>query len=380
MGLTREGYIPESYNAIKGRIEGKLKILSPGLDLSVESPDGQLVDIFAFELSTAFNELSTIHNSYDPTISSGQGLRNLGLITGVQYGTATRSQVYVALGGVQGTVIPAGSEIADTEGNVFKTQLRATVPSTVQCIADSTGPIAVPIGAVQTVRTPITGWTSATQSQVGDTGKVAMTETEFRNFRNKTVLRNFTAVPEVIQARLAEQGIEQTLITNNTSSTLTAPDGTPPFNVHVTIGEVNGVSDTDIALTILNTMSVGTSTYGATQIVVKDNQGVDQVINFTKAVALPIYIDIDVTFLDPNYAGSTDGIKKDMAEHINNLVAGEDVIWSRLFEYITPYSKAQVNTLFIDKTTTPLISSNITVQTTEFATISVADININITV
>ena len=80
-GLSIEGFTPLTEKEIIDRIHTRLLAFSPDMDLSTESPDGQLVEIFSFELAQAWNELSQVFHSYNPDVAIGAGLRNVGMIT-----------------------------------------------------------------------------------------------------------------------------------------------------------------------------------------------------------------------------------------------------------------------------------------------------------
>lgn len=377
-GLTREGFTPLSYQELFERISTRLNAFSPGIDLSAESPDGQLVEIFSFELSQAWNELDLVYNSYNPEVAIGAGLRNIGLITGLPYGAATRSQTVVNLVGTTGTVVPRGSIVSDDDGNEFLTSFQATIPAAVQVVANTSGPINVDAGAITTIVSQITGWDSVTQTAGGQEGSPAQSEVAYRNLRNRTVLRNFTSVPEVIEARLLEDlGIEQATVVNNDDPTLTLPDGTPPNTIHVTVGEIDpNVTDEQIAQVILQTKGLACPTFGTTTVTVDDTQGNPHDVSFSKATPLNVFMDIEILFLGADYAGAEESIRNDLVTHINSLSADEDVIWSRLFGIITPYSKAQVNKLELSSDGTTYAAANLPVDTDEYAATVHGQINI----
>ena len=96
-GLTSEGFTPLTLEEIQTRIKSRLENYNPGFDFSPESPDGQLVDIFSVELAQVWSELNTVYSSFDPMEAVGQGLLNIGLITGIPFGFATRSSASLDL-------------------------------------------------------------------------------------------------------------------------------------------------------------------------------------------------------------------------------------------------------------------------------------------
>lgn len=87
---------------------------------------------------------------------------------------------------------------------------------------------------------------------------------------------------------------------------------------------------------------------------------------------------INITFLDPDFAGAEESIKAALIAHINSLEAGADVVWSRLFQYITAFGEAQINSLTIGELGGTLAASNIVIAAGEYTNLVDADINITV--
>ena len=385
-GLTREGFTPKTYDEIKIDIQGRLEAFSPGYDGSAESPDGQFTDIISFLLGQIWSELSLVYDSYNPQVASGQALRNIGLITGILPGVAERSRGYVSTAGVEGTLVPKNTILSDADANEYYTTIDSIIPTEVPFLASIPGPIPVPLGTVVNIVSQVEGFDSVSQPTNGTTGKLAQTETFYRTTRNKTVLRNTVGVQENMQARLFELGIEQVQIQHNDGLPTDPPltDGTPPQAIHITLGESGSVSDNDIGLTILATKGLGTATYlsaSGSTVVVQDMHLNDHNINFTRAVEVPIHIVASISFLDPDeVAGALENIKQSLADYINLQLTGEDVSISRLYGVITPWAKAQINTITIG--TEPGLGdqahANFQISNTEYASSLVADMDITV--
>jgi uncharacterized phage protein gp47/JayE len=366
-GLTEAGFVPATLEEIKSRIETRLLVLNPNFDFSPESPDGQIIEIMGFEVYTAWGELTKVYNSYDPLLATGTALDNLGLLTGLPRSLATKSSANVALDGVSGTLVPRGAIVTNTELEEFTTQLDAIIPASVQVVASIAGRANIGVGAIDTIKTPISGWTSVTQTNLGTEGQLSQTDPAYRTFRNKTVLRNYVSIVEVIQARLLELGIGQVNILNNDDQTAPLPDGTPANTIHVTIGQVGAVTDAEIALTILNTKGLGCPTFGSTTVVVQDDQGNNHNISFSKAEAFDCFIDLDITFLSEETAGAEEGIRADLVAFVNSLESGEDVIISHMYGIITKHASAQINSLTIGNSLGSLFPNNLLIAADTFA-------------
>ena len=371
-GLTDSGFEALTYEQIKARLESNINAYNPGFDFSPESPDGQNISIFAFEIAQALAQLKLVYGSFDPRISTGQGLRNVGLIGGVLYASAGRSYAIVQLTGTSGIIVPAGSKVSSADSE-WVTEFDAVIPASVGAISMTPGQVPVGVGVIDTIVDTLAGWTGVTNAAEGNLGSEPQNDTTFRNVRNNRVMQGTDGPVDSIVAALFKIGIEQAKVQNNdTLGPLS--DGTPSQHIHVTVAEA-GNTDEEIAQAIMDSKALGIPTFGSTTVVITDSQGVPHDIKFTKAIAVVIIVEIDVTYLDSNNAGANDAIKEDVAAHINSLLAGEDVVWSRLFEHITPYGKAQVDLLQIGKPTLDTI--NIPISATEFATTVVGNITVN---
>ncbi len=377
-GLTNSGFEVKTLVVIKETIEQRLEQYNPGFDLSPESPDGQQVGIFSALLSEVWKELGRVYGTYDPNVATGAALKNLALLTGVAYQTATRSAASVTLVGTAGTLIPKGSLISSVEGFVFYTHEDATIPSSVAVLASKLGAVPVDANSIVILDSSIQGWDSVTQATAGTIGTAAQDEAAFRNLRNRTVLRNSTTSLDAIKGKLFEAGVPQVLISDNDANNGPLADGTPERHIHVLIGETQ-LSDNDVVQLIYDNKGLGTQTFGAVTLPVLDTLGNTHQVSFTKATAVPITIDVNLTFLSTDIAGADLAIKQDLAAHINQLLVGEDVIWSRLFQFVTAYGEAQVNTIVLSREVATVLTPfpiNVPITDVEFTTCDVANINI----
>ena len=198
-GLTDEGFVPATLSEIQTRIKGRLELLSPGFDFSPESPDGQNIEIFSYELWQLWQQLESIYSSGDPNTATGQGLRNIGFISGVLMSNADRSYATIGLVGTADTLVPAGSEVSDANGNIFVTELDAVIPSNVTAVAKLAGKTPVVAGTIINIDTPVVGWDSISHTVDGVLGSEAETEQHFRNIRNKSVMASSESVTDALK-------------------------------------------------------------------------------------------------------------------------------------------------------------------------------------
>ena len=376
-GLTSEGFSILTLDEIKTRIQDRLEVLNPGFDFAPESPDGQNIEIFSYELSQLWAQLDLVYRSFNPNEATGQGLVNIGMISGILKDNADRSVATIGLVGVAGTFVPALSQVSDTDGNKFVTEHDAIIPSTVSAIALEAGPVPIVAGTLNTIATIIAGWTSITQANDGRIGTEPETEQHYRTDRSRAVMNPSESVTDALIAKLVELGVGQVEIANNDTIDVLA-DGTPSGAIHVTVTDTI-LTNAEIATEILKYKSLGTYTFGSTSEVVNDSQGNPHTIRFTRSSAVSTEMVLDITFLGSDISGAVLDIQEALSVYVNSLVTGADVVWSHLFGLITPHGDAQINSLTIGRLGGTLSATNIPIGDIEFATIAIGNITVNIT-
>ena len=372
-GLTSEGFTPLQFSEIVENIETRLEQYNPGFDFTPDSPDGQLISIMSVLINQAWIELNRVYHSYNPNEAYGQGLKNLGMITGIYKGAATRSQAVVSLTGTGNTKVPKGSIMADADGNEFYTNRDAYLPADVTVLSVLSGPLPVPAGSITDIISVVGGWTGINQADDGIIGLQPETDLQYRVRRNNTVMRGSNTVEESMSAAIIDLGIPQVTVINNDSE-LALADGTPAHNIHVLIGEYSGISDEEIGQAIFDNKGLGVPTHGTTTVSIDDSFGNPHDVLFTPAIEVPIFFNIEVTYHSVEIAGADEQIKKNLCEYINTLAAGEDVIWSGLFCLITPVAKAEVNLLEIGTSAGAVAAANVAISESEYASCDTTNI------
>jgi len=373
-GLTRNGFIPETLKAIKSRIEQAISQVNTGFDFDSESPDGQLIGIFSAEVELLWRELEAVYHTYDPDVAEGEALKNLGQLSGLSFELATRSSGFIQVTGDIGTLIPEGSIVSTLDGYAFYTidpvVIGAGITS-VGVLASIQGTVPFNINTIQNIDTVIVGWNTVQNDTVGIVGKDAVDEELYRNLRNRTVLRNTSSLEESLIARLTEFEVEQ--VSLKVDSTNTATSG-----LYITVGETTK-TDLEIAEQIYKYKGLGVVTHGNIPIQITDVLGNNHIVNFTKAVPAVIEVDLTIKFHSDDVVGAIENMKQALLLHINNLLVGEDVIWSRLFGLITPHGEAEVVSLELSFGQ-GFLASNINIDDNEFATLIADNINIQVTI
>lgn len=164
-------------------------------------------------------------------------------------------------------------------------------PQIYECTED--GPVLALTGKVDTIDTPITGWTSVTNLKDGTLGRIAETDTELR-IRRLLALRTGgkSTLEAILGALLTEvTGVTRAKVYENRTDSTDA-DGRPPHSFEAV---VSGGTDADVAKKIWDNKPAGIQMFGSTTSVVKDTNGNDQTVNFNRPTAISIYVRVEVT-------------------------------------------------------------------------------------
>lgn len=118
-GLSRDGFrrkrLPEIMTALADRISDKL-----GVDIERDSNSifGQLIGVISYDLADIWEEAERIYNAMYPHTAEGVSLSNAAALAGIALIGAEQSTLYATCYGVEGTVIPYGSQIASSSDSV----------------------------------------------------------------------------------------------------------------------------------------------------------------------------------------------------------------------------------------------------------------------
>lgn len=158
--------------------------------------------------------------------------------------------------------------------------------------------------------------------------------------------------------------------------------GLPPKSFEVII---EGGSDLDVAEKIWETKPAGIQTFGNTSVNITDSQGFTQVINFTRAIAKYISVNVEIV-LNPQETFPSNGlsmIANSILAYGNSLGVGIDVFIQRVLAqvFLTPGVANAVVELGVsnNENEIPIVAANnIPIQYNEVSVWSINRINVSI--
>lgn len=225
-------------------------------------------------------------------------------------------------------------------------------------------------GQVNTIRTSTLGWRGVTNPYYILPSEGVESDEDYR-YRGKLKQQNTAGkYNSILMALKSVNGVVYENVQQNTSRN-TTNSGIINNGVAVT---VMGGNEDDIALAIFNTVSEGIMTSGDILKTVKDINGFEHEIRFSRPKMVPLEISMSlITY--PNFPiNGNSRIRQAIIEWFNNLNVGEDIHYSRLYEPINSIQGFAVKNLKFGYKGGTLSLEDIIIRHDEIATLSSEDI------
>jgi len=327
-GVTVNGFEIKTYDEIMTELSASFEAtFGADFDTTTESPDGQLIAIFADALANQWLLAEASSKTFVPSKTYGVGLDNAAELFGLNRKEGILATVSVNLDGFAGLQIPSGSLVSNEAGDLFSTLAVATLPSTgTPCEAVNYGNLNVGVGAITEPYTLINGWTTATNTVEGIVGYETESDAVFRARLLSSTVSRGTSTLDALYSAFAANGIDKVHVVENDSDSVV--DGQPAHSVRVIVQDG---TDVEIAETIFNNKTVGVTTFGATTMSVLDSGSDAHDINFDRPTQTTVSVSINVRIREnarPTYEAD---IRNAILGHIATRTIGQDIVWSDLF-------------------------------------------------
>lgn len=185
-GVTSTGFVLKPLSVIKAEIEATIKA-TLGADANVSSGAvlGIIIGIFAAVVASVWLLGQAIYAAMYPATATGASLENICELTGVTKLPATESTTTLSLNLDDATTVPIGSIVrVGAAGNRFVTTAAAAnalgYPSNVSVAAESedTGPVVGNALTINSIVTPVSGWSAAAAIDAGSSEPYALSDGE----------------------------------------------------------------------------------------------------------------------------------------------------------------------------------------------------------
>lgn len=335
-GLTPAGLEIKRLADIRSDLEARVTAaFGPATRVGPDSVIGQLIGVFALELSLVWELAQQLYDAFDPDQAEGTQLDNLAAIVGVARASATFSVGEVVISGASGALIPSGSivEVSST-GVRFETAADATIGVLGSVIAPiraiEKGPLIAPTGSIDTIVTPVAGWSSVTNAQDVIPGRNADTDEQLRLRREQSLQITGAAVDLAIRAGvLGVVGVAQASVVSNRTNEIV--NGIPPKSFETIVYPDTGDLSTSLAIAdkLFRLQPAGIQAFGSSEFEVTDAQGYAQRVGFTYASEIDVYVKAVITKGFDYPANGDDLVRDAILSTGSGFSVGQDVLWWR---------------------------------------------------
>lgn len=310
-GLTDAGFRRPTYAELLDALEYKAREqFGSKANLTVRSPLGIFLRIFAWMLNLLFSSLEDIYNSRFIDTAVGSSLYNLGRAIGLRLLGAQKAVGYLTFYGEDGATVPEGYLAETIAGSQYITLRMGLIRNgkvTVPATAVVPGPDGnTDKGTVRIITNPQSGISEVENESPFEGGRNTETDAEFReryylsvDFAGGVNIDTIIAeVYENVESVIAVTGEE-----NDTDET--NEHGLPPHSVEIV---AYGGLDEDVAKAIYRRKAAGIQTYGNVTVPVVMASGKLYDVSFSRPS--PVNVWVRITELSTNGDFPLDGIER----------------------------------------------------------------------
>lgn len=332
--LDANGLQIKTYSEIRDELIASFKNIY-GSTINVESntPDGQIINIFAQAGVDIRELLAEVYNSMDPDNAQGVILDQRVAFNNIkrQTGTYTIQDIDiladkpVTIYGLDGLINDpeaTGYTVADDTGTQFILSETTTLTAGTNTLAFR----AARIGAILTTPNTITNLVTAVQGVVSCNNPNIATsigideelDPALRERRKKSIANSGTSSIDNLEGSLLALSTvnDCRIYENDTNETV---DGIPPHSIYII---VDGGLTQDIIDTIYIKKNPGCGTYGSVQGKVISVNGEEHVYSFDRVANEYLYIKFDIQTVTQGTLFDEDAIKEYIAENLDFNIYG----------------------------------------------------------
>ena len=318
--VTTTGIEAESLSDFTAKFRAAFRnALGQDLDVSVESPQGQLISQLALIFAQQDEAVVAVANGMSIQRALGLQLDDLGSLLGVTRLRAARSTVAVTLTGTAAAVVPQGSRARTAAGDVFRLTAAATIgpAGTVAAAMESVelGPIPAAAGALDTIVDLVAGWATVTNAAAARPGRLVESDVAYRVRYQRVLDQNAqSSADAILAAVLATEGVTDGAIHENVTALEETRQGVP-IGARSFLVIVDGGTDAAVAAAIAATKPAGIAMSGDRTVQVPRSSGAGTTpIKFRRVTNVPLAVTVDIT-IGAGFPGDGEArIKQRLAE------------------------------------------------------------------
>lgn len=377
-GLTVDGFVPKTLQVIKAELEARWRTeFGQNTDVSPESPDGQIIGIFAEREASLWEQVLAAYQAGNVGSALGVALDEKAALAGIQRRPASSSTVTVTLHGTPSTAVPGGTvvRLADTQARFSLAAGTIGGGGTVDVLAtaEETGPIQALASSTWEIVNSVTGLTSITNAADAELGADLEKDGPLR----QRVRRDQQAISPVLNAiRKAVEaltGVQEVEVFENALDFADADDR-PPHSFEVI---VRGGDDTEIAQTIWGLKADGIQTYGLSSASAADALGQSVSVYFTRPSDVDIYVTAQIVTDSEWPADGSDLVAAAILAYEDKVRTGLDVVAWKIASGVDVDGIHDL-TILLGTSASPTLSEPISISTREIAALDSSRISVEI--
>jgi uncharacterized phage protein gp47/JayE len=306
------------------------QIFGADVYLGADSQDGQWLAILAAAINDCNNAAVAVYNNFSPASAQGTGLSSMVKLNGLTRGMASYSTVDIRATGVAGTVIRNGVVTDGTQRWVLPAQVVIGTSGAVvaTATADAPGARYAEPGSITGIVTPTRGWQAAANPAAATPGTAIETDGALRARQGAAVTLPSRGVAAGIIAGIRNSnGVTAARLYENATG---AADANWQAAHSIAVVVAGGDAQT-IANVIAAKKTPGTATVGTTTVAVDNGRDPAIAINFYRPTIRNIAVTVHLTAGTGYLSSIGRQIQTSVADYINGLGIGADVIHSRAF-------------------------------------------------
>lgn len=361
----------------------------PDADTSPDSPMGQLIEVLALDFYNQYQDLEAAYNSQSVTTAQDEDLDFLYANINVYRQNGTFSTISgVTLTGTDTTVIPAGSVCATASGNLFHSTEDATISgttATVDFVSNTLGNIPVAVGELNTIVTPIAGWSAVTNPTAAIAGLSVQTDASLRQDGQNLINQFSLGYLGVIKAAIFKvpSVVDVQILENDTGSTA-SPIPIPPNTFDIIVDYSDLSQNLPMANSIFTAKgAAGTYADGSLTIEtqsVTDIAGQPHTITWNKATQTQIYIDVSLNEISYYGVDITTVIQNNLVNYVNEVHRiGGLLVWSKVLAQIATIDTGiLIETMTMGTSPSPVDSLDLQADLGEIFYLEAGNINVTV--
>lgn len=310
-------HIPTYDEILQDLLSSMKQIFGSDIYLDEDSMDYQQISIFARKIYDTNALALLVYNNRTANTSVGVGLDNLCSLVGIKRKPATYSECQLTITGDAGTVISNGK----ASDGVYNWNLpeEVTIPSNgtiiVQAVCETSGYITAAPNTINTIATPLFGWTGVTNQYAATAGKDVETDANLRaRYYVSTMLPAYSIFDSLLASLSSITDVKRVKGYENDTSA-ESPEGFPPHSVTFVVEDGD---EGQIAEMIYNKKTPGCYTNGTTDIEVLSESGNVTHIRFYRPTYKNVYVKVNITKLAGYNDSSVDNIKEALVNYIKS--------------------------------------------------------------